>query len=571
MAKKKETSKKKVKKNIKAFPKISKAILKDAEQLIAVSDDPALLSHVSKQKQPVIGVFSTSEQQIDHFRSEQCKRVVGMVAGKLHKNVWLSDGTPVHVVFSKTVVDGPANADKVAHQFAGAEVSVLVGLEDRVGKSQLPTISLRQHFQDAPICLTCGDNGPDPAGISDKTAGNLIDWCFAAVTAVALRGRRVVLIGNDPSGMEGNMVHVDPIKHAFGIDISHVGTKDVADQLQAHHFDSLELRKLRTWFKRMVGKRITVGSDANEARFLKELAMYLIVRNLLNDQNAIGGSFYSQPVRTADFISAPLPVHHAMESLFNSPFDHSGKKTVMPFSGMGDLQHLMMGIIMTSLSGGGYPFFSDFQKAWASEEMRELSTKHRISEYNTDEAWGIADYVARGCVDMTHHGGVALPWALPGVSMTQAMKRVSMPLVADPRFPNGGNTISFRTPPGIDGIFANLSYCNEIGLSIVWDIVHTILPPWGLAYEMYKFSNPWPRALATHALIVTEHAQTAEYRAIGPRKIVLMQNLPPNRLRHFMDITDVQSSTPWEDAPSSLSDHYLSQGSALSERIRRIG
>ncbi len=46
--------------------------------------------------------------------------------------------------------------------------------------------------------------------------------------------------------------------------------------------------------------------------------MYLIVRDLMADLNAVGGGFMSQLEWGSDRRGMPLPVADAMESLFNS-------------------------------------------------------------------------------------------------------------------------------------------------------------------------------------------------------------------------------------------------------------
>ena len=52
--------------------------------------------------------------------------------------------------------------------------------------------------------------------------------------------------------------------------------------------------------------------------------MYLIVRDLLAELNAVGGGFMNQLEWGSDRRGIPLPIADAMESLFNSTFDHNG-------------------------------------------------------------------------------------------------------------------------------------------------------------------------------------------------------------------------------------------------------
>ncbi|GAH49065.1 unnamed protein product, partial [marine sediment metagenome] len=122
----------------------------------------------------------------------------------------------VPVVYSTVLIDGEAQADIVAQQFRKAGVDILVCVPDTWAFPQLTTISLLQQFgANTPINITCGNSGPKPGvvyahalngaisqygrmvtlnvgtwpdtGINPKmteqTAKNLIDWCYAAVTA----------------------------------------------------------------------------------------------------------------------------------------------------------------------------------------------------------------------------------------------------------------------------------------------------------------------------------------------------------------------------------------------------
>ena len=148
------------------------------------------------------------------------------------------------------LVDGEASADIVAQQFRKAGVDILVCVPDTWAFPQLTTISLLSQFPpNTPINITCGNSGPKPGvvyahalngaisqygrmaalnvgtwpdtGINPKmteqTAKNLIDWCYAAVTAVGLRGRRVMILGHDSMGMETALMHIIATRNTFGI------------------------------------------------------------------------------------------------------------------------------------------------------------------------------------------------------------------------------------------------------------------------------------------------------------------------------------------------------------------
>ena len=48
----------------------------------------------------------------------------------------------------------------------------------------------------------------------------------------------------------------------------------------------------------------------------------------------------------------PMPVADAMESMFNSTFDHNGPKAPLPYATEADVQGLMTMLFYTWLSGG---------------------------------------------------------------------------------------------------------------------------------------------------------------------------------------------------------------------------
>jgi len=158
---------------------------------------------------------------------------------------------------------------------------------------QLTAISLLQQFPaDTPFNITCGNSGPRPGVVyahalngalaqygriaslnvgtwpdtglkpkmTEQTAKNLIDWCYAAVATVALRGRRVVIFGHDSMGMETALAHVLPTRNAFGIEITRLDMKLLADMLTEKAYKEKELKDLRGWINRYVGKRLELIS-----------------------------------------------------------------------------------------------------------------------------------------------------------------------------------------------------------------------------------------------------------------------------------------------------------------------
>ncbi|MHC4424937.1 MAG: hypothetical protein ACYSYV_02445 [Planctomycetota bacterium] len=530
-------------------------------------------------KIPVIGVFATSDPRIDEASRTRCQNIVKMAADVISGAVVLADKTPVPVVYSTVLVDGEAQADVVAQQFRKAGVDILVLVPDTWAFPQLTAISLLQQFPpDTPINITCGNSGPKPGVVyahalngaisqygrmaalnvgtwpdtgmdpkmTDQTARNLVDWCYAAVTAVALRGRRVVILGHDSMGMETALAHIIPTRNTFGLEITRLDMKLLADMLNKRAYKEKELKALRGWINKHIGKRLELRDEADSERFNQSLAMYLIVRDLMADLNAVGGGFMSQLEWGSDLRGIPLPVADVMESLFNSTFDHEGRKAPLPYATEADVQGLLTMLFMTYLSGGNPPLFMDFRKVWEAWEIRELARKIGVKSLDKKANW-----YNKGLVDGDNSGSASFDWAAgPGTSIRKIMAAVGMPLVDFGYFPGGGSSVTFMTPAGIEGIAARCAYSSATGLfSMVWDEACTTNVPEELANAMCELTTPtWP-----HTFVVPKHASMVEYKQYPPANHFHMTwDLPVARLQHWMDLTGVLSVTPWAARPKFI-------------------
>jgi L-fucose isomerase len=530
-------------------------------------------------KIPVIGVFATSDPRIDKASRTRCQNIAKMAADCISGSVVLPDKTPVPVVYSTVLVDGEAQADIVAQQFLKAGADILVCVPDTWAFPQLTTISLLQQFPaDTPINITCGNSGPKPGVVyahalsgaisqygrmvalnvgtwpdtgmnpkmTDQTAKNLIDWCYAAVTAVALRGRRVVILGHDSMGMETALAHILPTRNTFGLEITRLDMKLLADMLNKKAYSEKELKELRGWINRYVGRRLELRDEADSERFNMSLAMYLIVRDLMADLNAIGGGFMSQLEWGSDLRGIPLPVADVMESFFNSTFDHTGRKAPLPYATEADVQGLLTMLFMTYLSGGNPPLFMDFRKVWEAWEIKQLAKKIGVKKLDRK-----ADWYNKGLVDGDNSGSAAFDWAAePGASVKKIMDGVGMPLADESYFPGGGNSVTFMTPAGVEGIAARCAYSNTTGLfSLVWDQAHTTDVPKELARAMCELTTlTWP-----HTFVVPKYASMVEYKQYPPANHFHMTwDLAVARLQHWMDLTGVLSVTPWTARPKFI-------------------
>ncbi|MBN1764105.1 MAG: hypothetical protein JW860_02515 [Sedimentisphaerales bacterium] len=529
-------------------------------------------------KSPVIGVFSPCDPRIDQASRTRARNIVAMAADTINGQVLLPDKNPVRVVYSDVLIDSEAQADIVAQQFRKAGVDILVCVPDTWAFPQLTTISLLQQFpKDTPINITCGNSGPKPGvvyahalsgaisqygkmvhlnvgnwpdtGLNPKmsapTATALIDWCYAALTVTALRGRRVMVFGHDSMGMETALAHIIPTRNTFGLEITRLDMKLLSDMLSKGAYSQKELKDLRAWIDRNLGKRLELKTEADSNRFDQSLAMYLINRNLMKDLNAVGGGFMSQLEWGSDSRGLPLPVADAMESMFNSTFDHNGAKAPLPYATEADMQGLLTMLFMTYLSGGNPPLFMDFRKVWESWEIKALAKKVGVKVEPK------ADYIQKGLVDGDNSGSASFNWAgKPGASVKQLMKAIAMPLADEGYFPGGGNSVTFMTPAGIEGIAARLAYsCVNGKFSLIWDEAHTTEVPQNLGQAMCNLTTPtWP-----HTFVVPKYAGMAEYKQYAPANHFHMTwNLPVARLQYWMDLSGVLSVTPWAARPTFI-------------------
>ncbi|MHC4721445.1 MAG: hypothetical protein ACYS6I_01925, partial [Planctomycetota bacterium] len=268
---------------------------------------PVRLANIRKvePKVPVIGVFAACDPRIDKASRTRSQNIVKMAAEVISGAVVLPDKTPVAVVYSAILVDGEAQADIVAQQFRRAGVDILVCVPDTWAFPQLTGISLVQQFpKDTPINITTGNSAPKPGVVyaqalngaisqygrmvtlnvgtwpdtganpvmSRQTAERLIDWCYAAVTAAGLRGRRVVVFGHDSMGIETALAHILPTRNTFGLEITRLDMKLLADMLNKKTYSQKELKVLRAWVNKHIGKRLDLSQENADEKLNQSLA-----------------------------------------------------------------------------------------------------------------------------------------------------------------------------------------------------------------------------------------------------------------------------------------------------------
>ena len=125
-----------------------------------------------------------------------------------------------------------------------------------------------------------------------------------------------------------------------------------------------------------------------------------------------------------------------------------------------------------------------------------------------------------------------------------------MPLADEDYFPGGGNSVTFMTPEGIEGIAGRMAYSGlNNKFSLIWDEAYTTDVPAKLEKAMCNLTNwNWP-----HTFVVPKYASMVEYKQYAPANHLHMTwNLPVSRLQYWMDLIGVASVTPWAARPAFI-------------------
>ena len=185
----------------------------------------------------------------------------------------------------------------------------------------------------------------------------------------------------------------------------------------------------------------------------------------------------------------------------------------------------------------------DFRKVWEPWEINGLARKLKFENLKGDTLWE-----KKGFVDGDNSGSASFDWAAkPGASVEEIMSHISFPLADEGYFPGLGNSVTFISPGGIEGIAGRLAYNSLSGMfSLVWDEAGTVDLPEKLASAVCKTStSTWP-----HTFVVPKYASMIEYKQYTPANHFHMTwGLNPRRLEYWMDLNNVLSATPWQARP----------------------
>ena len=142
-----------------------------------------------------------------------------------------------------------------------------------------------------------------------------------------------------------------------------------------------------------------------QAKLKEELKLYLTLRDRMASLNCIGGGWTSQLAWGSDLTGTPMACADIAEALFNSTFDHRGKKAAIPFATENDLQGLLTMVCYAALTGGEPILFADYRKVYEPWEIQKKADELGI------ELDPNADYMQRGTIDMDNSGSGSLDWA----------------------------------------------------------------------------------------------------------------------------------------------------------------
>jgi L-fucose isomerase len=184
----------------------------------------------------------------------------------------------------------------------------------------------------------------------------------------------------------------------------------------------------------------------------------------------------------------------------------------------------------------------DFRKVWERWELEALIRKLGLVLHG-DEAWA-----RKGLVDGDNSGSASLDWAAkPGASVEEIMARVRMPLADKDYFPGMGNSVTFVSPGGLDGLAGRLTYSSLSGLfGLSWDEATTAEVPDPLAVALSQATTAdWP-----HTFVVPKYATMYEYKHYPPANhLHMIRDLSPARLEYWMDLNNVLSAASWASRP----------------------
>ena len=544
-----------------------------------------------KEKQsglPTLGVFVPCDPRIDDASRKRAFNIGKMTAELLAERLRLPDGKPPNVFYCSHLIDSEGTADSGAKESKEAGAEALIIVPDTwffPGKSAM---ALTAHFpQTIPLACVGGNNAPKPGVVGidalvgayaqtgrlcpmvignmpetgmnpefdEKTKEEIVDLAYAMTASAALKGKRYLSVDTDSMQMETALNHVHAARRFFGLESTRESMKIFADMLQKEAgYDPKELKDLRNWVVNVKFKdRIFANteeivesktpvytqnikppalSEEDKKKLDEGLALYLIIRDYMKDINAIAGGWTSQLAWGSDRRGIPLSTADIAESLFNSTEDHTGKKTVIPFSTENDIQGLLTMISYCYLSGGKPPLFMDFRKVYEPWEIEKNAKELKLDLAPfKNEPW-----MERGFIDGNNSGSASLDYA----------REAYLFKAIEYYFPGLGFSVGYVSPQGIKGMAGRVAYSGLSGMfTMVHDEAQSIeLPPSLLERCCHASNYSWP-----HTFLTFEHVPSSLAKVgIPANHFHMITDMPRRRWQHFSDYNLILNYH-WENTP----------------------
>jgi len=522
------------------------------------------------------------------------------IADTLVNEVHLPDGSGIKAIYADRVVEDENTAADIYDAMRALGATIAVTQHDSWLMPRATTLQgiLRMaQRDDMPILHTGGNNPGLPGVVGDKAVngmfaqgnmlshhiiGNIdpkgetpryeqkvldaiVDWGYAAVTKVDLRGKRMLRLGRDSMGMETAMAHVWPNRMTFGLDCVPWDMKIVLDYvddlMKAAASDSTQHPYARLLNERTDALLAMTNPDGSKKVELTTLntpekvkqsqAVYLIAEWMrLRDRciavetmgqlewTSIGPEGYQK----SSFDQA--------ETWGNSSFDvFLNKKIIVPYSTEADNQRTKTMLALLYLSGGEPQLFMDDRIIRLASDLRGFAQHFKEISLHRGKS-----YMKKGIINGNNSGSAALDYAAKkGATPKKIMDRVTFPAVVPFYFRGMANSTSFRSPEGIYGVLASMAFAHPNIFSMYADTVRTVSPKGKLGNMLFTETNPtWPESLMEFTSITGNDrdgytdAELANH--MGPANHFVMcrtdgsegQRRLMRRMQYFSDMVNMQ-------------------------------
>jgi L-fucose isomerase len=537
---------------------------------------------------PTFGLFAPCDPRIDDPSRERARNIVAMTA-KILKGISLCAGVKPGIYVADRTVETEADADAIAADFKKAGVEAICIVPDTWFYPGKTAIALTAHFpRTTPIACIAGNNAPKPGVVGvdavvgayaqtgilcpaiigvmpevgqdpsfdDATKTEILDLGWAMAAAAYLRGKRILAADTDSMQMETALNHVHAARKHLGIESVRESMKIFSDMINAEKgYEKDELDELFNWVTEkqwkgriypdvegVCAKRLDIYSNPkkhpapklsklHQEKLREELKLYLLLRNRMEKLNCIGGGWTSQLAWGSDLTGTPMACADIAEALFNSTFDHRGKKAAIPFATENDIQGLLTMVVYSALTGGEPVLFADYRKVY---EPWEIAKKAKELGIELDPQ---AAYMLRGTIDMDNSGSGSLDWCTDSY-LFEVYKHY---------FPGGGFSTGYISPGGIRCQAGRLAYSDLTGtFTMIQDEAQSVELPMPIAESFcHASSYSWP-----HTWITFDHVPASITKYGCPANHMhMVRNLPRRRWQWFSDFTGILNFK-WENTPA---------------------